>query len=79
MIRYYLHGDQHEDGGDKWYCARCDLFVAQQHFFSHESHTAAEGNKDYPRYVDGLKRLKIFMKNTRGSYFRPPSPPNCIA
>jgi hypothetical protein len=79
MIRYYLHGDQHEGGGDVWYCARCDSFVAQEHFYRDRRHTGLEGDKDYPRYLDGVKRLKIVMDNGRGRYLRPPSPRNCIA
>lgn len=79
MIRYYLHGDQHEDEGDKWYCARCDIFVPQEHFYRDESHAGPAGDKDYPRYLSGLKRLKITLENGRGQYFRPSSPRNCIA
>jgi len=32
--RYYLHGDQHEDDAEKFYCAQCDLFTEANHFFS---------------------------------------------
>jgi hypothetical protein len=53
--------------------------VADEHFFRHQNHMGLEGNKDYPRYLDGLKRLKTVMENGRGRYFRPSSSPNCIA
>ena len=76
--RYYLHGDQHEDGGDKWFCARCDSFVDQSHFYHSERHVGSEGDKDYPRYLDGKKRLHISLGNSGGKLFRPPSPRNCI-
>lgn len=77
--RYYLHGDQHEDGGDLWYCARCDVFFEQAHFYTDERHIGAEGNKDYTRYQQGLKRLKTLSKDTNGEYYRPADARNCIA
>ena len=74
--RYYLHGDQHDDGGDKWFCARCDYFVPQEHFYRDERHMGREGDKDYPRYQRDLKGLTNAEAST---HYRPTSPRNCIA
>lgn len=78
-LRYYLHGDQHEDGGNKWFCARCDVFVLQEHFHRDQRHMGREGDKDYPRYQKDLEGLTTYLENTEGRYSRPYSPRNCIA
>lgn len=76
-LRYYVHGDQKELEPSLWYCARCDAFVAQAHFY--EGHHDNSRVTDYDRYSNSIKRLPIFMENKRGKYHRPYNPPNCVA
>ena len=76
-MRYYLHGDQKEDDASLWFCARCDLFVAEINFS--QSHHDESRVTHYDRYVAEKSRLPTYMKNTEGKYRRPANPPNCLA
>lgn len=75
--RYYLHGDQSEGDTQEWYCARCDAFVRSEHFRS-EKH-AESGEHDYARYDDGLKRLKVTLRNLGDDYYRSADSENYFA
>ena len=33
-MRYYIHGDYHEENKDMIYCKRCDAFEKMDHFYN---------------------------------------------
>lgn len=73
--RYYLHGDNHEDLTDSWFCAKCDDFVPLEHFYRNSPHTDNDAN--YALYSDRVARLDIILHNTNMQ--RPFNPRNCLA
>ncbi len=75
--RHYLHGDQKEDDPELWYCARCDAFIPEAHFF--EGHHTKEKLSDYERYLFDRKCFPNKLRNSPGKWRRPNNPPNCIA
>lgn len=46
--RRHLHGDQYESDPDRFYCARCDMFLGAEHFAHHGAHTGED-------YLDSLE------------------------
>lgn len=44
--RFYFHCDLIEGATDKYYCAFCDLFVEESHFYRDH-----EDKNDYERYT----------------------------
>jgi len=56
LKRYYLHGDQKESSLDMFYCARCDVFFAKDHFQSCSS------SEDKARLRSDLKGFRKYIK-----------------
>ncbi len=66
--RYYLHGDQYEQDGSRFYCAQCDVFFSADHFQSHGPHTGE-------RF---LSSLAYFRGRYGSEYYRPENAPNML-
>lgn len=73
-MRYYVHGDLHEDRPDVYYCARCDFFVPAQHF-NDEDHVSTRAE----RYRCSLECWKRYAKVRNSKFYRPTDADNIIA
>ncbi len=65
-MRYYVHGDLHEERPDMYYCARCDFFEPAQHFDA-EDHVSTRAE----RYQRSLESWKRYAKARNSKYYRP--------
>lgn len=72
--RYYVHGDQHEETSNMYYCARCDLFTSAQHF-EDANHVSTRAQR-YERSLQSWERYSK-MQNTKS--YRPSDAENIIA
>jgi len=68
--RFYLHCDLKEGATNKYYCAFCDLFVEESHFYSEH-----EDKNDYERFTRDLKNWKA-RKKLGTKLIRPANAPN---
>ena len=75
-LRYYIHGDEKEGNPELYFCAGCDLFVEQGHFYAEDR--LCKTKNDFERYSWSLKRLKLSLKGGR-KFHRPNNPPNLWA
>jgi uncharacterized protein YozE (UPF0346 family) len=64
-VRYYVHGDLHEERPNTYYCASCDLFVAPEHF-ADPSHVQARAEK----FNASLNSWQRFSKRHASRYYR---------
>ena len=71
--RYYLHGDKEEGNPDKYYCARCDIFIEAEHFETHDS----KGNNE--RYLTSLARWTQREQEVPFNWSRPQNATNILA
>ena len=69
--RYYLHGDQHKDNPDLYYCRACDLFEKAEHFVD-----ALHKGSHIDRY---RKSLSLWKSYKPGGYERPSDSFNLVA
>ncbi|MBO2577027.1 hypothetical protein [Shewanella algae] len=51
--RHYIHGDQSEQDCSLFYCATCDAFLNEHHFFNKEKSCCDHWNK----YDEAMKLL----------------------
>lgn len=71
--RYYLHGDKEEGNTGLYYCARCDVFLDEQHFETHDT----KGNHE--RYLLSLAQWTKREKIPPFDWFRPQNATNILA
>jgi hypothetical protein len=65
-IRYYLHGDQHENKPGKYYCASCDFSFERSHFHQHDKNPSDMNS--YEKYLQTLKSWKVIKKRSPQYY-----------
>jgi hypothetical protein len=77
LMRYYLHGDVEEHGSGLIYCARCDMFEPNAHFYDSNIHRQSNSS-DHDRYH---RTRKAFARMSRmgTKYTRPSRARNIFA
>jgi len=59
--RHYIHGDQLEEDPTLFYCASCDVFFPEEHFFGPDNKCC----NHWTRYDEALKMLGNSPKKHR--------------
>ena len=71
--RYYLHGDEHESDGGRYFCASCDLFVGPQHFDEPGHQANAEA-----KFMSTKRTFSVLSKRKEALYVRPDDATNVL-
>ena len=80
ITRYYLHGDQKEEDGTLYYCARCDLSFPQGHFFTKNHPDPDNIIVHLFKYAQGKNLWETEIKRLeRGFYVRTDNSSNLFA